>query len=633
MSNFFHLAVGNALLVTLLCLPAWLIARTFRRPALCHAVWLLVLLKLVCPPLWEISLPGGRAVETPDHAAVTKSELQPAQAESTHAAPTVAPSTDFGVTYVVVAEEVPELEPVIEAQAKPLPFAWRWPRVPSAAVFGLLSLWLLGTVGWLVLAIARAWKFDRLVQRAAPASDELIATGTQLAAKFGLEQAPPIVVMSARISPLLWATWRRPQIVLPRELLERLSPAQQSTIVAHELAHLARGDHRLRWLETLVLAAYWWLPAAWWVRRRLSEAEEQCCDALVVARLPERARAYAGALLETVEFLADPPVALPALASGLGTAFPLKRRFEMILKARQAAAAPALARRIALAAALAALPLSPLGVRAWADEAGEQSVNVAVTTEVSSDAATTLDPAKPDLSGLAIDLSAPITVGVATTAADPTKPDDDVAARISKLEQTLTTLAIELQSLKAARGLPGEAGQVQEFVIERDTPEGKQVEHKVIRVDGKTVTVAGRPTLTLRAATVDGKGIVILDDVARVTSDKPGKKALSRRTIEFRTEGGTRGEVLRKERAALEQRLREISEEEKGLGEVKPDGKGFETKLDGKLGELKLDGKSFETKEDGKLGEVKLDGKGFVEQLDEARLEDLKPVEASAERQ
>src|SRR3954447_7866702 len=61
MESLLAMAASNALLATLLALPAWLAGRAFpRRPALAHALWLLVLLKLVTPPVGSLGLGWGR---------------------------------------------------------------------------------------------------------------------------------------------------------------------------------------------------------------------------------------------------------------------------------------------------------------------------------------------------------------------------------------------------------------------------------------------------------------------------------------------------------------------------------------------------------------------------------------------
>jgi hypothetical protein len=122
-------------------------------------------------------------------------------------------------------------------------------------------------------------------------------------------------------------------VILPADLLDCLAPDEQITLLAHELAHARRRDHWVRWLEFVVTGVYWWLPVVWWARRRLGEAEEQCCDAWVVWMLPAAAKVYARALLQTVDFLDTRP-ALPPAASGLGHLYLLKRRLTMIVHER-----------------------------------------------------------------------------------------------------------------------------------------------------------------------------------------------------------------------------------------------------------------------------------------------------------
>src|SRR5262245_51598632 len=51
MSTLLALGLANAACAALLAVPAYLVGRFTRRPALAHALWLLVLLKLVTPPM------------------------------------------------------------------------------------------------------------------------------------------------------------------------------------------------------------------------------------------------------------------------------------------------------------------------------------------------------------------------------------------------------------------------------------------------------------------------------------------------------------------------------------------------------------------------------------------------------
>lgn len=59
-------------------------------------------------------------------------------------------------------------------------------------------------------------------------------------------------------------------------------------------------------------------------------AEEACCDAWVVSEIAPRV--YAGAILETLDFLADEPIVLPLGVSGLGQVEGLKRRLVAIME-------------------------------------------------------------------------------------------------------------------------------------------------------------------------------------------------------------------------------------------------------------------------------------------------------------
>ena len=167
-----------------------------------------------------------------------------------------------------------------------------------------------------------------------PRPQELQDRVNQLAAEIGLPAhlRPLIAIVPARMPPLIWASLiGRPRLLLPDELWARLDFSQQNAVLVHELAHLKRGDHWVRWLEALVLGLYWWDPVAWWARRQIEKAEESSCDAWVLWSQPEAAGSYAEALLATTAFLSGVNRSLPLGASGVGSTFAFKRRLEMIL--------------------------------------------------------------------------------------------------------------------------------------------------------------------------------------------------------------------------------------------------------------------------------------------------------------
>src|SRR5262249_31633464 len=157
-------------------------------------------------------------------------------------------------------------------------------------------------------------------------ADEVLQEQTdRLARRLGLARCPEVWLIPGAVSPLVWAVGGRARLVVPASLLERLDGEQLETLLAHELAHVRRLDHWVRWLELAATSLYWWHPVAWWARREIQSLEEQCCDAWVVSTWPAAARSYATALVETVNFLAGTRPALPPAASGLGYVHHLKR--------------------------------------------------------------------------------------------------------------------------------------------------------------------------------------------------------------------------------------------------------------------------------------------------------------------
>jgi Zn-dependent protease with chaperone function len=192
--------------------------------------------------------------------------------------------------------------------------------------------WLTGCGLWLALAVRRLRRFRRLLRFARPAPEPLQQRACRLAWRLGLRRCPRVWLVPGPVSPMLWALVGPPRLLLPETLWGLLSADQQDTLLAHELAHLRRGDHWVRRLELLALGLYWWHPAAWLARRELRDAEEQCCDAWVVWALPGAAAAYAAALVETVAFLSEARSAVPAGASAAGHVHRLKRRLIMIVR-------------------------------------------------------------------------------------------------------------------------------------------------------------------------------------------------------------------------------------------------------------------------------------------------------------
>ena len=359
MSTLLQIGLANAVCAALLAVPA-VVASRRRRPALAHGLWLLVLIKLVTPPLFPVTLPWLPPDAPPltptapagDAAALNETwAIRVAAPAPSAVAPDDAPpagAVPFAVKIAPAAEAPAPAEPVHAAAPAAQPADWT----------GILAaVWIAGAWIWFVRAGVLLVRFRRLLRFAKPAPESLQEEARRLAAEMGLRRAPAVWLLPGPIPPMVWAALGSARVYFPAGLLGRLGDDERAALLAHELAHVRRGDHWVRRLELVVGGLYWWYPLTWWARRRMQAHEEECCDAWAAAVTP--ARAYAEAILKAVDFLAG-AARTPVLVSGLGRARDLKRRLTLILCGSAPRRLTAVGRLGLLAGAALALPLGPV---------------------------------------------------------------------------------------------------------------------------------------------------------------------------------------------------------------------------------------------------------------------------------
>jgi beta-lactamase regulating signal transducer with metallopeptidase domain/polyhydroxyalkanoate synthesis regulator phasin len=231
-------------------------------------------------------------------------------------------------------------------------------------------IWLVGSVLVLAGSLVRVWRFSRLLAaESEAASPELYTAATKVARRLGLKKIPMIRTTPASLSPMVWWAGGRVQIIIPLELLDQMDAQQQELILAHELAHVRRHDHFVRWIEWLCCVCFWWNPVVWWAQRNLRASEEICCDELVVSSLNSEPKYYANTLLSIVEFLARSAIRPPAVASEINSGGALERRFKMIVSEKSKDNNTRWMQVCVLLLAVIVLPLS----MAYAKDAGDKT--------------------------------------------------------------------------------------------------------------------------------------------------------------------------------------------------------------------------------------------------------------------
>lgn len=133
------------------------------------------------------------------------------------------------------------------------------------------------------------------------------------------------VLVSDDISAPLSFGWRRPVIMIDGRTLADLHHAE--AVVAHEAAHIARGDWPRLIAGRLVVALFWFNPFVWLLERLYLQDVEEAADA-EATRLVQPAR-YAQALLNVARQSSAAPLGANSIASGT-----LARRIRKVLSGR-----------------------------------------------------------------------------------------------------------------------------------------------------------------------------------------------------------------------------------------------------------------------------------------------------------
>ena len=224
MNALLEIGPSNAVLAALLAIVAAAAARLGARPAVVHGLWLVVLLKLVIPPL--VSLPVTVLPAMQEVPCCESSTVVPLPGGEGSAA---------------------DLPRVRGLQESPTPWpAFHWRPI-------LFGVWLSGSACWFLMATIRVIAFHRLVRRTERAPDEWanrVRAGTRLSA-CGVSD---VRVTDAILPPMVWAAPRRTVLLLPGSLFARLGAAEQQAATRRRAARTS---------AVAIITCGGWRPSFW----------------------------------------------------------------------------------------------------------------------------------------------------------------------------------------------------------------------------------------------------------------------------------------------------------------------------------------------------------------------------------
>jgi TonB family protein len=252
-------AVVKSSLILLLALAAMPLLRS-RSAALRHAVLSAALMCAAIVPLVGRLVPAWH-VPIGIHSVASRS----------------APGTDITVLQSVAVPAGPD------GEARPGAAERSSGSRPVSLGLLLRSIWIAGALSGIAALLVGCARLRRMSSNSTRVENgPWVDHADVIRLEYGFTR--PVVLLQAHRSSLL-VTWgiRQPRIILP--LAAREWPADRVSIVlAHELAHIRRGDWVALLTAELLRAIYWFNPLFWTVSALLRQESEKACDDAVLNR-------------------------------------------------------------------------------------------------------------------------------------------------------------------------------------------------------------------------------------------------------------------------------------------------------------------------------------------------------------
>ena len=193
-------------------------------------------------------------------------------------------------------------------------FGWVWARVDAL----LVAIHVSGRVGTLACVLWGAGAAAALALMVRRQRSFAHSLGTLVALPDGTWRSRAVA------EPMLVGALR-PRVLVPLDFEQRYDAEEREFVLAHERAHMRRGDTLVNAFGAAWLCVFWFNPVMFWAMRLLRFDQDLACDAAVLAAAGKGRRGrYAGALLKA-QLAGEAALPLP-LACHWRSVHPLRRR-------------------------------------------------------------------------------------------------------------------------------------------------------------------------------------------------------------------------------------------------------------------------------------------------------------------
>lgn len=196
-------------------------------------------------------------------------------------------------------------------------------QIPAEWVYGTGVAWIFGIM---TVLISHGGSFLAAQQLKRSATSALegwwIKSLNHLQERMRIAASVKILQSTLIDSPMVIGFFR-PVILIPADLLRKLTPSEWESILVHELAHIRRHDYLANLIQTVLETLFFYHPVVWLLASRIRMERECCCDDAVIEVIPDR-RIYVKALAQIAEYQI-----LPLVMAANGNS--LKKRIERLI--------------------------------------------------------------------------------------------------------------------------------------------------------------------------------------------------------------------------------------------------------------------------------------------------------------
>jgi Zn-dependent protease with chaperone function len=197
-----------------------------------------------------------------------------------------------------------------------------------------LPFWFLAAMGILSTGFVAGFFFQQhrfekqLLCWSTPVPLSMQQTVQRLAPVFGLTKVPELYTLQVDHPIALTIGIIKPRIYISQWFHSHLDEVELEQVLAHELAHVSRGDNLIALVSTAFLGATAFLPSSWSAFRYLLRERELATDELAIA-ITGKPIALARGLLKVV---ATPLSPSPIAAAGLLETAMVEERVENLVR-------------------------------------------------------------------------------------------------------------------------------------------------------------------------------------------------------------------------------------------------------------------------------------------------------------